>query len=122
MQLKNKLIKSMFILSILSSQSIYADHHLGERKVSYYGKGFHGKKMANGDRFNMYAMTVAHKYLPFGTKLKLTCGITGKTAIAKVTDRGPYIKGRDLDLSYGLAKKLGIVEKGVSNVKVDIVQ
>ena len=88
--------------------------------ASYYAHRFHGRKTASGERFNMYAMTVAHKTLPFGTKLKVTCESTGKSVVVKVNDRGPFHGNRVLDLSYGAAKALGTVNKGVSKVKYEI--
>lgn len=88
--------------------------------ASYYAHQFHGRKTASGERFNMHAMTVAHKTLPFGTKLKVTCQSTGKSVVVKVNDRGPFHGNRVLDLSYGAAKALGIVNKGVSKVKYEI--
>lgn len=84
--------------------------------VSYYADRFHGRKTASGERFNMNAFTVAHKTLPFGTRVEFTCASTGKKVVAKVNDRGPYIRGRSFDLSLGAAKALGIVERGVANV------
>lgn len=85
-------------------------------KVSYYAHQFHGRKTANGERFNMNALTVAHKTLPFGTRVEFTCTSTGKKVVARVNDRGPYVHGRSFDLSYQAAKTLGIIERGVSKV------
>jgi len=84
--------------------------------ASWYGSQHHGKLMANGHPFNMYADTVAHKKIPLGTRLTLTNPKNGATVQVKVTDRGPYIPGRNLDLSYGVARKLGVVEAGVAKV------
>ena len=85
-------------------------------KVSYYAHQFHGRKTANGERFNMNALTVAHKSLPFGTKVEFTCASTGKKVVARVNDRGPYVHGRSFDLSYQAAKTLGILDRGVAKV------
>ena len=84
--------------------------------ASWYGEDFHGKPMANGDIYNMYAATIAHKEMPLGTEVELKNTLTGEMARAVVTDRGPYIEGRDVDLSYGLAQKLSLVEQGVGNL------
>jgi len=94
----------------------------GEQKVvaSWYGKAYHGKQMANGDFYNMYANTIAHKELPFGTKVELENPLTGQKVNAIVTDRGPFISGRDVDLSFGLAKKLSLVDKGVGRLLMRI--
>ena len=88
--------------------------------ASWYGKNYHGKAMANGEFFNMYANTIAHKDLPFGIKVELENPITGQKAEAVVTDRGPYIEGRDVDISFGLAQKLSLVEKGVGKLVMKI--
>ena len=69
----------------------------------------------------MYAMTCAHRTLRFGTKLRVTNPDNNKSVIVTVNDRGPFIRGRDLDLSYGAAKKIGIVKKGVGRVKMEII-
>jgi rare lipoprotein A len=75
--------------------------------------------MANGQRFDMYADTAAHRSLPMGTKLHLTNPANGRTATVKITDRGPFIEGRSLDVSYGVARKLGMVEQGVAKLRMD---
>jgi len=92
------------------------------RKVTagWYGPGHHKKLTANGQRFNMFKNTLAHKTLPFGTKVRLVTLDEKKSAVGVVNDRGPYIKGRDLDVSYSMAKQLGFVSKGV--VKLYIIQ
>jgi len=88
--------------------------------ASWYGKDFHGKPMANGDIYDMHAATIAHKEMPLGTKVELTNSTTGEMVKAIVTDRGPYISGRDVDLSYGLAKRLSLVEKGVGSLTMRV--
>lgn len=84
--------------------------------ASWYGEEFHGKPMANGDIYDMYAETIAHKEMPLGTEVELQNTLTGEMARAIVTDRGPYIEGRDVDLSYGLAQKLSLVKQGVGKL------
>lgn len=90
-------------------------------QASYYGPGFHGKTMANGTMFNQHAATVAHKTLKLGTKLKITNVSSGKSTVATVTDRGPYADGRVLDLSYGVMRVLGGLEKGVIEVNAETI-
>jgi len=90
----------------------------GTLKASWYGPKFHGKNTANGEVYNQMALTAAHKYLSFGTLLKITNPKNGKSVIVRINDRGPYIEGRELDLSKGAAIELGILEKGVARVKV----
>ena len=84
--------------------------------ASWYGTNFHGRPMANGDQYDMYADTIAHRQLPLGTRVELENPQTGQKAKAVVTDRGPYVTGRDVDLSYGLAQKLNLVQRGVGGL------
>lgn len=88
--------------------------------ASYYGPGFQGNKTANGERFNMHDMTAAHKTLPFNTKVKVYNLTNGKTVIVRINDRGPFKKGRIIDLSKGAAKKIGMLQSGTANVKLEI--
>ncbi|UCH80873.1 MAG: septal ring lytic transglycosylase RlpA family protein [Nitrospiraceae bacterium] len=112
-------------ITVLSScaSAPHVDHSPGERGTyvvaSWYGKKFNGRPTASGKRFDMYAMTCAHKTFKFGTKLRVTNPDNNKSVIVTVNDRGPFIRGRDLDLSYGAAKKIGIVKKGVAKVKIE---
>ena len=91
-------------------------------KASYYGPKFHGRKTANGEVFNQYDLTAAHKTLPFGTVCKVINLDNGKSVIVRINDRGPFIKGRILDLSYGAAKRIDGVIAGVMNVKIEILK
>ncbi len=88
--------------------------------ASWYGPGFQGKKMANGKRFDMRQISVAHRSLPLGTKVKIVNLRNRKSVIAFVSDRGPYVRGRSLDLSWGAAKKLDAVHDGVIPVEVQV--
>jgi rare lipoprotein A len=87
--------------------------------ASWYGPNFHGRKTANGEVYDQMALTAAHKELPFGTILKVTNPRNGKSAVVRINDRGPYIEGRDLDLSKGAAFAIGMLEKGVVDVEVE---
>jgi len=84
--------------------------------ASWYGPGFHGKKTASGQKFNENAMTAAHKTLPFGTVVKVTDQRTGKSVKVTITDRGPFHKGRIIDLSKAAAAKLGTKNAGTGKV------
>jgi rare lipoprotein A len=84
--------------------------------ASWYGPGFHGKKTASGAKFNQNAMTAAHKSLPFGTVVKVTDQKTGKSVKVTITDRGPFHKGRIIDLSKAAAAKLGTIQTGTGKV------
>lgn len=86
--------------------------------ASFYGNES-GSKTASGQRFNQNAMTAAHKTLPFGTKLRVTHG--GQSVVVTINDRGPFIKGRVLDLSTGAARAIGLTSRGVGHVTAEIV-
>lgn len=90
-------------------------------KVSYYADYFHGRRTANGEIFNMHKMTAAHKNLPFGTILRVTNTENNKSVLVRINDRGPYVRGRELDLSLGAAKQIGIASKGVASVLIEAV-
>lgn len=87
---------------------------------SYYAKRFNGRKTASGERYQHYAMTAAHRYLPFGTKVQVTDRATGKSIVVKINDRGPFHGNRILDLSGGAANKLGIVKQGVCDIELKV--
>ncbi|MBU0485785.1 MAG: septal ring lytic transglycosylase RlpA family protein [Proteobacteria bacterium] len=86
--------------------------------ASWYGRKFHGKKTSNGETYDMYAMTAAHKTLPMNTRLLVKNIENNKEIVVRVNDRGPFVKGRILDLSLTGARKLGILDKGTSEVKI----
>jgi len=90
--------------------------------ASYYGKQFHGRKTANGEIFNMYKLTAAHRVLPLGTVAKVTNLENGRWVVVKVNDRGPFIEGRVLDLSFAAALELEMVQAGTAKVMIEIVQ
>jgi rare lipoprotein A len=89
--------------------------------ASWYGKDFHGKKTANGEIYDMYAMTAAHKTLPLGTRVKVTNASNNREIFVRVNDRGPFVKGRIIDLSYTAAEKLDIIGPGTAPVIVEAV-
>ena len=86
--------------------------------ASWYGPKFHGNKTASGERYNMYKKTAAHKTLPLGTYVKVLNLDNGKQTVVRINDRGPFVKGRIIDLSYTAAKEIGLVGPGVAKVKV----
>ena len=90
--------------------------------ASYYGKEFHRKLTANGQKFNMYKVSAAHKTLPLGTRVKVTNLNNGKSIRLTINDRGPFKKGRILDLSYKAAQKLGFVNEGTTKVRIDVIK
>ncbi|MFQ6614241.1 MAG: septal ring lytic transglycosylase RlpA family protein [Fidelibacterota bacterium] len=89
---------------------------------SYYGKDFHGKLTANGEVFDMYGLTAAHKTLPLNTIARVTNLDNGNSIILRINDRGPYVKGRILDCSYGAAVKLGFVNQGTARVRIEVIE
>lgn len=86
--------------------------------ASYYASRFHGRKTASGEIFDQYAMTCAHKSLPFDTRLIINNPKNGKSIQVRVNDRGPFSSGRDIDLSYAAAKEIGLILPGVAEVEV----
>jgi len=88
--------------------------------ASYYADKYHGRKTSNGEVFNMYDLTAAHKTLPFNTKVKVTNLSNGKSVIVRINDRGPFIKGREIDLSKAAAVKIGMIKSGTAKVSLEI--
>ena len=88
-------------------------------KASYYAKSWTGRRTSNGERLHHDSMTCAHKTLPFGTLLKVTNLLNGKQVVVRVTDRGPYVRGRVVDLSWGAAKAIGMLSQGIAPVSVE---
>ncbi len=86
--------------------------------ASWYGRKFHGRKTSNGELYDMYGMSAAHKTLPMGVYVKVTHLGTGRHIVVRVNDRGPFVAGRIIDLSYGAARQLGIVDSGTAQVQV----
>ena len=86
--------------------------------ASWYGKDFHGKKTSNGEIYNMYSKTAAHKTLPFGTYVRVENLSNLKEVIVRINDRGPFVTGRIIDLSYGAGRQIGLVGPGVAKVRL----
>lgn len=94
---------------------------LGSGTASYYGRRFHGRRTANGERFDMRAMTAAHRTLPFGTLVRVTNTRNGREVTVRINDRGPFIRGRSIDLSRAAAKQIGMISRGHAPVQMDII-
>ena len=90
-------------------------------RASWYGPGFHGKRTANGERFDMYALTAAHKTLPFGTHIRVRSLRNGAQVDVRVNDRGPFTPGKMIDLSRAAAQAIGLVDLGTKDVVISIV-
>jgi len=89
---------------------------------SFYADKFHGRTTSNGETFDMYKFTAAHKTLPFNTKLRVINEDNGKSVVVRINDRGPFIKGRDLDLSFAAAQKIGLIPYGVKRLKIEFLK
>lgn len=87
--------------------------------ASWYGDQFHGKKTASGQTYDMYSMTAAHRTAPFGTNVRVTNLQNGKQITVTITDRGPFVRGRIIDLSKKAAREIGMIENGTSKVRLE---
>jgi len=90
--------------------------------ASWYGPGFNGRKTANGETFDCEALTAAHPNLPFGSLVRVVNARTGQFELVRINDRGPYQEGREIDVSYRVARKIGLIHSGVSQVRLELIQ
>ncbi len=88
--------------------------------ASWYGGKFHGRTTASGERYDMNTLTAAHRELPFGTRVRVTNLDNGRQVVVRITDRGPFVKGRIIDLSRAAAKQIDMVQAGVARVRLEI--
>jgi rare lipoprotein A len=114
-----KLLAQVFTLLLLTTQLAFAGQ-IDKGLASYYADKFQGRKTSNGERYDKNKLTAAHRTLPFGTKVKVTNVKTRKSVIVRINDRGPFIKGRIIDVSRKAAKDLGMLKTGVIQVEVRI--
>ena len=91
-------------------------------KACWYGEKFHGKPTASGEIFDMHKLTAAHRHLPFGTIVKVTNMNNSQSVLVKINDRGPFVSGRIVDLSYGAAKKVDMIQAGVVPCTLEVVK
>jgi len=114
---------SILVISIAELFSLQSKAANRCSLTSHYGigDGYHGKITANGEKYNAYKNSAAHRFLPFGTKLKVTNQVNGKSVIVRVNDRGPYVKDRDLDLSYNAFFSISSPNQGVAKVCYNLV-
>jgi len=124
---KSEFVATTRQVSLTSNRKslVTENKHAAETKVASYGvASFYteGTRTASGEKFDPHELTAAHPTLPFGTRLRVTNVATGRSVIVKVNDRGPFIAGRVVDVSYSAAELLGIVRRGTAKVKVDVVQ
>ena len=88
-------------------------------RASWYGAAFHRRPTASGERFDLHRMTCAHRTLPLGTTVRVTNLLNGRSVLVTITDRGPFRRHRDIDVSYGAARVLGMVQRGVARVLIE---
>lgn len=88
-------------------------------EASWYGPGFHGEETSSGETFNTHAMTAAHRTLPLGTSAQVTNLDNGRSVTVRINDRGPYVRGRVIDLSHAAARRLGMVKDGTTKVRIE---
>ncbi|WP_020526512.1 septal ring lytic transglycosylase RlpA family protein [Flexithrix dorotheae] len=122
--MKVKLLYLFSILLCLSQAGFSQKYKIGYKqkgKASYYAGKYHGRKTASGEKYNMNAMTAAHKKLPFNTMVKVTNKANGKSVTLRITDRGPYKGGRIIDVSKEAAKRLDMIKSGVTTVELEII-
>ncbi len=103
---------------VLDSAAGYSERGM----ASWYGPDFHGRRTSSGETYDMHAMTAAHKTLPIPTWVRVTSLDNGKSVVVRINDRGPFVKGRIIDLSYAAAKKLDMVGPGTAEVKIETVE
>ena len=90
--------------------------------ASWYGPEFNGKETADGERFNSESLTAAHPTLPFGSWVRIVNPRNGKFEVVRINDRGPYQEGREIDVSYRVARKIGLIHSGVTQVRLELLQ
>lgn len=108
-------------LCIIAAATFLAAHPVAAKDIvaSYY---YHGHTTANGEHYNPDGLSAAHKTLPFGTKVKVTNPANGKSVTVRINDRGPFIKGREIDLSRGAARALGMLSQGVAKLIMEVIE
>jgi rare lipoprotein A len=90
--------------------------------ASWYGKPFHGRKTASGERYDMHELTAAHPTLPFGTRVRVKRLDNGRDVVVRITDRGPFHEGRIIDLSKRAAREIGLLEPGTARVRIEVIR
>lgn len=111
------LIGALVLLSTMLTFNAFAE----QGTASWYGNPYHGRRAANGSIYNMYKMTAAHRFLPFGTKVNVENVNTKQSVVLTITDRGPFAKGRVLDVSKAAAIQLGMIKSGTAPVKITVI-
>lgn len=115
----NKHLLRIVMLCAVLLMSITVTAQMQTGKASFYAKNLSGRKTASGERLHKDSLTCAHRSYPFGTLLRVTNVLNGRKVIVRVNDRGPFHKGRIIDLSWGAAKELGMIAQGIASVTVE---
>jgi rare lipoprotein A len=105
-----------------SKQIVASTGYYYDGMASWYGPGFHGNRTASGEWFNQYDLTAAHRYLPFGTWVRVTNLNNGRSVEVRINDRGPFTGGRVIDLSTAAAEAIGMINSGVAPVSVEVLR
>lgn len=118
-----KLVLLIFLLSVplYQNKGFALEHYSNIGLASWYGTKFQGKQTASGRPFDMREFTAAHKFLPFGTIVKVVNLRNGKEVLVNIIDRGPISKKRIIDLSHAAAKSIGLLKKGIARVKIEVI-
>lgn len=120
--------KVLFLLTVLAASvscarlNYFPEGESQTGQASWYGPDFHGKLTSNKEIYDMYDMTAAHQTLPFGTRVMVTNLENGRAATVRINDRGPFVGGRIIDLSYAAARVLGLVGPGTASVRLDVLR
>jgi len=115
------LLLAIASIGCASARAIGVSDHGQVGLASYYSQGHQGRHTASGEAFDMNAMTAAHRSLPFGTRVRVTNLANGRQAVVRINDRGPFRKGRIIDVSQAAARALGMVGRGVTRVRLEVI-
>lgn len=115
------LVASLLLVG-MNAHARVSPGHTQHGIASYYHDRFHGRKTASGTAYNKNALSAAHKSLPLGSEVRVTDARSGKSVVVKINDRGPFAKGRVIDLSRAAAREIGLTQKGLSKVKVEVLK
>ena len=115
-------IVALSIVLLAASPASVERDHAETGKASWYGKAHHGQITASGERFDIHALTAAHRTLPFGTIVRVTDLRSKRSVNVRINDRGPFRRDRIIDLSYEAARRLGVVSRGTARVKIAVIR
>ncbi|MWV15560.1 septal ring lytic transglycosylase RlpA family protein [Pseudomonas sp. L-22-4S-12] len=119
MRIALTLLASLLLGACASQDVVDPQGYRAEGQASWYGAKHHGRKTASGERFDQNALTAAHRQLPFGTRVKVTNLRNGKQVAVRINDRGPYSRGRLIDVSRAAAEQLDMLRQGVAPVRIE---